>query len=63
MRRIQLIHQKVPVPHEAGRLFGHAQNNGAALGAGHTTARRLEFGVDALGAGLQGGEKVKLAHI
>jgi hypothetical protein len=28
----------------------------------HTTTRRLEFGVDALGAGLQGGEKVKLAH-
>ena len=48
---------------KAGGLFGHAQHNGAALGvghrgiglpktAGHATARRLEFGVDALGAGL-----------
>ena len=46
-------------------LFGHTQHNGAALGvghggirlpktAGHATACRLEFGVDALGAGLQG---------
>ena len=59
---------------KAGGLFGHAQHNGAALGvghggiglpktAGHATARRLEFGVDALGAGLQGGEEVKLAHV
>ena len=58
---------------KAGGLFGHAQHNGAALGvghggiglpktAGHATARRLEFGVDALGAGLQGGEEVELAH-
>ena len=29
---------------------------------GHATACRFEFGVDAFGAGLQGGEKVKLAH-
>ena len=43
-------------------VFGHAQNNGVALGIGHTTTHRFEFGVDALGAGLQGGEKVKLAH-
>ena len=60
-------------PHQAGGLFGHAQNNGVALDvghggiglpktAGHATAHRFEFGVDALGAGLQGGEKVKLAH-
>jgi hypothetical protein len=62
MRPIQLIHQKAPVPHEAGGLFGHAQNNGAALGVGHTNTRRLEFGVDALGAGLQSGNKVELAH-
>jgi hypothetical protein len=61
------------LPHQADGLFGHAQNNGAALRighggiglpktAGHATARRFEFGVDALCAGLQGGEKVKLAH-
>jgi hypothetical protein len=25
MRRIQLIHQKAPVPHEAGGLFGHTK--------------------------------------
>lgn len=60
-------------PHQAGGLFGHAQHGGATLGVGHgaigfpktagqATARRFEFGVDALGAGLQGGEEVKLAH-
>lgn len=62
------------LPHQAGGLFRHAQNNGAALGvghggiglpktAGHATACRFEFGGYALGAGLQGGEKVKLAHV
>ena len=51
-----------------------AQHDGAALGVGHggiglpettgqSAARRLEFDVDALGAGLQGGEEVNLAHI
>ena len=60
-------------PHQASGLFSHTQHNGAALGvghsgiglpktAGHATARRLEFGIDALGAGLQGGEEVELAH-
>ena len=59
---------------KASRFSGYAQHNGAALGVGHggiglpkaarhASARRLEFGVDALGAGLQGGEKVKLAHV
>lgn len=54
-------------------LFGHTQPHGAALGvvhdgvrlpktAGHATARRLEFGVDTLRAGLQGGEEVEQAH-
>lgn len=58
---------------KAGGLFGHTQHNGAALGvvhggiglpktARHATARRLEFGVDALGTGLQSGEEVELAH-
>lgn len=61
------------LPHQSGALFGHAQNNWAALGvdqggvglpktAGHATARGFEFGGYALGAGLQGLEKVKLAH-
>lgn len=49
-----------PTPNR--RVFGHTQNNGAALGVGHTTTCRFEFGVDVLGAGLEGGEKVKLAH-
>ena len=61
------------LPQQAGGLFGHAQNNRAALGvgrggiglsktAGHATARGFKFGGYALGAGLQGGEKVKLTH-
>ena len=58
----QLRSVRHALPHQTSGLFGHAQNNGAALGAGSTTARRFEFGVDALGAGLQGGEKGKLAN-
>ena len=61
------------LPHQAAGLFGHAQHNGAALGvghggirlpktAGHAAARRFEFGVDAFGAGLEGGEEIELAH-
>lgn len=61
------------LPHQSGALFGHAQNNGAALGvnhggiglpktAGNVTTRRFGFGVDAFGTGLHGGEKVELAH-
>ena len=54
-------------PTPSPRAFRPRPNNGAALGvghggpglpktAGHATARRLEFGVDVLGAGLQSGQ-------
>ena len=69
----QLRSVRHALPHQTSGLFGHAQNNGAALGvghggiglsktAGHATARGFKFGGYALGAGLQGGEKVKLTH-
>lgn len=59
---------------KANGLFGHTQHNGAALGighggigrpktAGHTPARRFEFGIDAFGAARQGGEEVELGHV
>lgn len=58
---------------QADGLFGYAKNNGADLSvdhdgiglpetAGHATAGRFEFSVDALSAGLQGGEEVKLGR-
>ena len=61
------------LPHQTGGVFGHAQNNGVALGdghgglglpktAGHATVSGFEFGDYAFGAGLQGGEKVRLTH-
>lgn len=59
---------------QPSQTSGQAQHDGAALGIGHggiglpettgqSAARRLEFDVDALGAGLQGGEGGKREHL
>lgn len=71
--RAQLRRVGHALPHQLAPLLGHPQHDGAAQRfgergirlpetAGQTAARRLELGVDALGAGLKGREQIKLAH-